>query len=267
MTVAPATALRLIEVLAAAGVLIASLEFLARPHALSDSSLASWPILRLRHPHLSGGFAGTVLNGTVAYPRVLGVLAIRAMAATCLVFTQLHGLVHAALLATVVMASAVLTLRGPSGGEGADQVLRIIFWVLLLAALHPTTVTMRLCLWFLALQACLAYFASGIYKITSPMWRDGTGLAGILGTRRYGNHRMSAVLAARPALARWGSRGIGLMETLFPLVLIAPPPWLPVFLGCGFLFHVGCAGLMRINCFVWAFAALYPAVAYVVLSG
>ncbi|GHD98425.1 hypothetical protein [Streptomyces alanosinicus] len=267
MSLAPAAALRLTEVLAATGVLLGSLEYLARPRTLADTSLSSWPILRLRHPRYATGLLGVTLSRTVAYPRVLAVLAIRAAAAACLITTEFDGAVHTVLLATVVVTTMTLVVRGLGGGEGADQVLRITFCALLLTDLHPTATTTRLTLWFLALQACLAYFSSGIHKVTSPVWLDGTGLTGVLRTRRYGHWRLGAALAAHPALARWASRGVGLTETLFPLVLIAPPSWLPVLLALGVLFHLACAVIMGLNCFVWAFTALYPAVAYVVLSG
>ncbi|WP_269855538.1 hypothetical protein [Streptomyces sp. RPT161] len=267
MSLAPAAALRLTEVLAAAGVLLCSLEYLARPQMLADTSLSSWPVLRLRRPRFATGALGAALSRTVSYPRVLAVLAVRAAAAASLIPTELHGAVHTALLATIVVSTAALNLRGLSGGEGADQVMRITFCVLLLTAVHPTTATIRLALWFLALQACLAYLVSGIYKLTSPVWRDGTGLACVLRTRRYGHWRLGATLTAHPALARTASLGVSLLETAFPLVLIAPASWLPVFLGAGLLFHLGCAAITGLNCFVWAFTALYPAVAYVVLSG
>ncbi|MCF3102277.1 hypothetical protein IPZ58_11850 [Streptomyces roseoverticillatus] len=266
MTLDPATALRLTEALAATGVLLGSLEYLARPHVLADTSLAGWPVLRLRHPRYATGVLGAALSRTVAYPGVLGVLAVRTAAAACLIAAWFHGVVHTALLTIVVVTTVALVLRGLGGGEGADQVLRITFCVLLLTALHPTAATMRLALWFLALQAGLAYFSSGIHKLTSPVWLDGTGLTGVLRTRRYGHWRLGAALAAHPSLARWASRGVSLAETLFPLVLIAPPSWLPAFLGLGVLFHLGCAVVMGLNCFVWAFTALYPAIAYAVLS-
>ncbi|GHF60367.1 hypothetical protein GCM10010218_47230 [Streptomyces mashuensis] len=259
------TALRLVEVLASAGVLLGSLERLARPRALDDASLASWPVLRLRRPGYATGVTGAVLTPLVAYPAVLGLHGLRAAAAAgCLWPTA--GPVHAALLGLVVVTGAVLTLRGGQGGEGADQLLRIVFCALLLAAVHPTATTARLVLWFLALQVCLAYFVSGLYKVTSRTWLDGSALTGILTTRAYGHPAVAARLLAHPAATRWLSRAVSLAETLFPLVLLAPPAWLPLFLAAGLAFHVACAALMGLNCFVWAFASAYPAVAYVVLT-
>ncbi|MEV4431725.1 hypothetical protein [Streptomyces sp. NPDC049585] len=263
----PHTALRLVEAVAAAGVLLGSLERLARPRELADSSLASWPVLRLRHPRYAFGLTGAALHPVVAYPAVLWLVAARAAAGACLLApgTAPRPL-HVALLSVVVASGAALGLRGAGGGEGSDQVLRIIFATLLLVALHPTAAVERLGLWFLALQACLAYFVSGIYKVTSRPWQDGTGLTGILSTRCYGHPGVATWLTAHPATTTWLSRGVSTAETLFPLILLAPAPLVPLALAAGALFHLACAAVMGLNCFVWAFTALYPAVAWAALG-
>jgi hypothetical protein len=49
---------------------------------------------------------------------------------------------------------------------------------------------------FIAAQALLAYSTSGIAKLVSPVWRDGTGLVGILSTIDHGT----------PALGQWLAR-------------------------------------------------------------
>ncbi|PGH48219.1 hypothetical protein [Streptomyces sp. Ru87] len=265
MSLAPGTALRWVEVLASAGVLVSSLEYLARPRALDDTSLASWPVLRLRHRSRSTGVTGAVLNLALAFPAVLVTYAVRAAAAAALAATTLHGPLHVVLLGLVVASTCLPALRGGCGCEGSDQVLMIVFCTLLLVAVHPSPTAMRLGLWFIALHACLAYCVSGIYKVTSRVWQDGTGLVGVLGTRSLGTPSVAAWLAAHPATARRLSNGVVLFETLFPLALAAPATWLPYFVFAGIGFHLCCAVLMGLNCFVWAFTATYPAIAYVVL--
>ncbi|MGW0738269.1 hypothetical protein [Streptomyces sp. NPDC002851] len=265
MSLAPGTALRWVEMLASAGVLVSSLEYLARPHALDDTSLASWPVLRLRYRSLSTGAAGALLSLALAFPAVLVTYSVRAAAAAALLPFTLYGPLHVALLGLVVTSTCVLALRGGYGCEGSDQVLMIVFCTLLLVAAHPSPPALRLGLWFVALQACLAYCVSGIYKVTSRVWRDGTGLIGVLGTRSLGTPHVAVWLAAHPITARRLSSGVAVFETLFPLVLVSPTTWLPYFLIAGIGFHLSCALLMGLNCFVWAFTATYPAIAYVVL--
>ncbi|WP_051857752.1 hypothetical protein [Streptomyces cellulosae] len=266
MSLSAPTALHLVEALAASGVVISCLEQLARPQALKDSFLAGWPVLRLSHPRYAAGLAGTVLTPVASYPGILWLITARASAAACLIPAPLHGLPHAALLAVVVATTLAMTARRTYGGEGSDQLVKIIFCTLLLAAARPTPTTMQLALWFLAAQAALAYFSAGIHKATSRTWWDGSALTGVLTTRTFGNQRLAAWLTTHPTTARWLSRSVGPAETLFPLVLVAPPTWLPVFLALGAGFHLSCAIVMGLDCFLWAFTALYPAIAYTVLS-
>ncbi|QKW53635.1 hypothetical protein [Streptomyces buecherae] len=260
MTLTTAEALRAVEVLAAIGMLITSVEFLARPTLFGPTSLASWDILHLSHR--SRLRQGRLL----AYPSVLVVLAVRSAAAAVLIPWPLPAPAHAATLATVVLTSVLLQLRGPYGGEGSDQMLLLVFTVLALTALHPHTSTMRLSLYFLAVQSALAYFTSGIYKAASPVWRNGSALAGILGTRCFGHPRLAVLATAYPAPTAWTARAVIVFETLFPLVLLTPSPALPLFLAGGVLFHLTCAVAMGLNVFFWAFTATYPALAYVALS-
>jgi hypothetical protein len=262
-------ALRATKVLASIGVLISSLELLARPDLLADSSLLSWPVVRLRHRWTSHGRMGRAADSLLAYPGLRWLFGARALAAAALIVVPapipVPGPVHVLLLCIVVASMAIQPLRTPFGGEGSDQVSLIVFTTLLLVSLRPTATAMQLGLWFIALQGCLAYFVSGIYKVTGPMWRDGTGLIGVLGTRTFGNPTLATWLGAHARTTRWLSRGMSLSETLFPLVLLAPSSWLPFFLIGGVAFHLTCAVVMGLNCFVWAFVATYPAITYVVL--
>ncbi|WP_371627565.1 hypothetical protein OG245_36175 [Streptomyces sp. NBC_01116] len=261
MTLTAAEALRAVEVLAATGVLITSAEFLARPALLDNRSLASWNVLRLNRRH------GARLDHLLAYPRILVVIGARAAAAAALIcWSAPAPPAHAVLLGIVVLASVLLQLRGPYGGEGADQILLLVFTVLTVTALHPHTSTMRLSLYFLAAQSALAYLTAGLYKAASPVWRDGTALAGILGTRCFGNPHLAALAARHPGPTAWAARGIIIFEILFPLVLLTPPSALFLVLSAGALFHLACATTMGLNVFLWAFTATYPALAHTALT-
>jgi hypothetical protein len=48
-----------------------------------------------------------------------------------------------------------------------------------------------------------------------------------------------------------------LFEVIFPIVFVAPAPIVAVLLMVGLAFHLGCAVLMGLNSFVWAFPATY----------
>jgi hypothetical protein len=263
------TALRATEILACVGVIVSSLEFMIRPDLLADSSLLSWRVLRLGRRVTSHGRLARTADVLLTAPMLARLFGLRALAAAMLIalpiIVHVPDSSHVLLLGVVVTGGMMRLLRAPYGSEGSDEASQIVLTTLLLVALRPTPTAIELGLWFIALQGCLAYFTSGIYKITGRMWLSGTALIGVMGTRSYGNGTLAAWFAAHPTIARWTSRGLSLTETLFPLVLLAPPSLLPLFLAWGVGFHLTCAVVMGLDCFVWAFVATYPAIAHVVL--
>lgn len=250
------------EILAGLGVVISSLEILARPEATDDASWNSWRVLRLRRWWSAEGWSGRMFDGFLGHPRYLVGVVVRSVAAAVLVVAGPSGTFRAVLLWLVAFSLALRGLRTPYGGEGSDQVFLIVCGALAMAA---TFGGQQVALYFIAAQVCLAYFTSGFAKILHADWRDGTALAGVMRTRTWGNEKTARWLAAHPSSCRWLSRALISGEAAFPLVLLAPPPLLPVLIGAGLGFHVLIAFVMGLNCFVWAFAATYPAVVYVVL--
>jgi hypothetical protein len=266
MILSAVQAMRITEMLASAGVVISSLEVLARPRWLADTSWNSWTVHRLRYASTAGGPVESALTVVFAYPQILGVVAARALSALAILLIPLAGPAHAALLAVVAAGLAVRMLRSPYGGEGSDQVFCIVFVTLAAVAAHPSPTTIKIGLWFIAAQACLAYCTSGISKIASKVWWNGSALLGVLRTRSWGNPALAAWLGRHETVNRWTSRLIGITEACFPLVLLAPPSLVTPILLAGLLFHLVCAAVMGLNCFVWAFAATYAAIAFTALN-
>ena len=262
-----AAALALGERLAGCAVLIATLEMLARPRAFDRGGLLGWEVAQLRAPWLTHGRLARVLDRLFSGSGLRALLILRAAAAACLV-AGLDGAALAAAVLTAAAASLLLMLRTCYGNDGADQMCLL---VLLSAALARASgsgapmVAAVLC--FLALQACLSYATSGIAKLCGPAWRDGSGIVGILSTHTYGMPRLASSLARHRPLAIGFSWLVIGSEILFPLVLVAPDSWIPVFLLAGLSFHLGCALVMGLNTFVWSFAATYPAVYWLASSG
>jgi hypothetical protein len=247
--------------LACIGVLVSSLEVLARPAWLADTSWNSWSVHRLRYAG-TAGVAGRVLGAVLAFPNVLAVMVVRALAASLVLAVPLRGSIHDVALAVVAAGLAARMLRSPYGGEGSDQVLLIVVVTLVAVAVNPSPIAMRVGLWFIAAQACLAYLTSGVFKVASSVWWDGSALLGVMSTQSWGNPVLAAWLRQHPDVNQWLSRLVGLGEACFPLVLLAPPPLLPVLLAAGLGFHLVVAAVMGLNCFVWAFAATYPAIVF-----
>src|SRR6266576_3660831 len=72
--------------LAALAILVSCAEYLVLPRPLQDSGLMSWAVGRLRSPLLVKGPTGRVLNWLLAYPRILGLIALRAAIALLILF-------------------------------------------------------------------------------------------------------------------------------------------------------------------------------------
>ncbi len=75
----------LVAKIAALGVLVSSLEYLARQRELGNGGLMSWSVGSLRNRWLAGGVIGRSLHVVLRYPNVLGLLAARIFAGLALV--------------------------------------------------------------------------------------------------------------------------------------------------------------------------------------
>jgi hypothetical protein len=255
----PDTVLRLVERIAAVGVVVSSLEWLARPEQLRDESAFGWEGLSTRTAWTSTGPVGAVLGALFRYPAVLAVCAVR-LAAAVVLLAPVGPTARVGSVAAITALALLLRLRTPVGLDGSDQMSTIVFVTVALAHLAPSARGVELCLWFLALQACLAYVTAGWLKLTQPLWRDGTYLTRILRSQTYGYPALGTYLDVRPAAARWMTSGVLAFECLFPLALVLPPPAAVVAVATGLAFHVATALTMGLNTFVWSFAAAYPAV-------
>lgn len=173
-----------------------------------------------------------------------------------------HGLRPRGVAREVVPAHLLLGMRSRFGGDGADQMTVITFTVLALAFAFGQQRAAVLVLWFVTAQTCLAYLTAGVAKLVSAQWRSGTALGEILATGVYGHPWAAAVLARRTRLAAAACWSVIVLECTFPAVLIGVRPLTWALLAGAALFHVGTAILMRLNTFLWAFVATYPAVLY-----
>lgn len=255
----PTQALALVERIGAVAILISSLEMMARPGLFAPEGLLSWKAAQLRSRWLTHGPSAPSLDVLFRAPGVLWLVGLRALAsAVVIVSDSPSGLAVGA----VALSTLLLMLRTSYGNDGADQIGLITFSAAALAHLRPTTKVIVAVLWFVTLQSCLAYLTSGVAKLAGSRWRDGTGLVGILATKTYGMRILADALRQHRGVALVASWIVILGESLFPVVLIAPPSMILGFMVCGFVFHLGSAAVMGLNTFLWAFLATYPAIWY-----
>lgn len=190
-----------------------------------------------------------------------------------------------ALIAALLVSAAVLSLTGPYGaagsfslavsaglflllrwrrrlaGDGAEQMTAIILLAALVATVpSPGAVRTTAAVLFIAGQALLSYATAGIAKLASSTWRTGAALPQILSTHSHGNRWAASVLHRHHALAAAGCWSVIIWESTFGVLATASEQTLAVALAVGLAFHLGCAVLMGLNNFLWAFPATYPCI-------
>ena len=254
------TAIRWIESLAAIGVALSSLEWLANARHLHDDGVLGWPIAQLRHPALCNGGGGWLLGFLFRYPVILVVLAIRLAAAVILLTGVPLGYPRAMVTAVVTITSLSIALRSPFGLDGSDQMATFIFSNLTIARLLPTALVSSAFLWVIALQSCLAYFTAGIAKLISVQWRSGVAVTGISATRIYGSGLAANLVGERGWVCVALAWSVIFTECSFPLCLTTPLQLSILMLAGGALFHVTSGVVMGLNTFIWSFVATYPAI-------
>ena len=165
-----------------------------------------------------------------------------------------------AALALAILLTVEMSLRA-IGADGADQMTVLICAAVAVGTLIPSPNAPLLALMFLTAQIGLAYVTAGVAKLWSPDWMREGVLAKILNTETYGHRLAARFLSTHRRVDRAMSAGIGVMEVAIPLLCLMPShASLIIGLSIGFSFHLGCALLMGLNNFVWAFVATYPAI-------
>ncbi|MGW3010410.1 hypothetical protein ACWC9R_16500 [Streptomyces sp. NPDC001219] len=197
-------------------------------------------------------------------PKDVAIPIVRLLAATRLLVGNPGRAERAALLTLLAGTSVATNIRsGGLGMDGSDQLALINFIVAGLEKLSGSDSKARqACLYFLAGQSALSYLTSGLVKLTSPTWRSGEAITGVLRTRTYGDPKLFAYLKDKPELSRLLAWAVILGETLYPAMLLVPDRMSRAGHAAGVAFHLANGRFMGLNRFLWAFTGTYPAVDY-----
>ena len=255
-------ALRWAGMLIGASVIVTSAELLVRARQLRPGGLLRLEIMQLRAKWMLGQRFSRHLSSWCSYPTILVPIMLRMIGGVALIFAGTSGSLLSILAALVAVFGVWIYLAAPFGHDGSDQMISVVLISIALANIHGSDRTQKLCLWFVASQACLSYASAGYAKLIVPGWRRGDFLPRILKTKTYGCPLVGDFLAAHVTVSRLLSIGIIAFECLFPLVLLAPRDVVVVVLGLGLTFHLIVAATMGLNNFTWSFAATYPAILY-----
>lgn len=246
----------------AVGAVIGAVEQLSSTGRRSREEILPWPVTRTRLKRLTSGPGRRIGDAVVGPPRDHVVAAVKLAAGLRLLLGRPGHTERGILLASLATANVVNHLRvGGYGMDGSDHLSTVTFAAAALDKLPGNTPSdRRAVLSFLAAQSVLAYATSGLVKLTSPTWRGGDAIPGVLRTRTYGDRGLFSVVRSQPVLAKGMAWSVILTETLFPVVLVLPPRWARASLAAGAAFHLANGRYMGLNRFFWAFTATYPAV-------
>ncbi len=105
------------------------------------------------------------------------------------------------------------------GGDGAEQMATIIMIAGALAVVPGKSIRGPSPASRLSLRNYALYFAAGIAKLVSPIWRHGEALRLILATETHGHPAATRFLERQRFFAWSGCWAVILFETLFPLII------------------------------------------------
>lgn len=257
-------ALATVAVIASVGVMILALEDRATRHDFRADGLMSWETRRLASAHQRGRLFAAALDAVFASRRVHLLIGARLAAAAIVAGAAASGTLVPLPILAVFASLVAMTVRSPYGLDGAHQMYIVVFGSLSLAALASSSgLAGTAAAAFIGAQSLLAYFVSGVFKATSPVWRSGDALIGIMATESYGHPAVFSLLLRRPRLAQAACWAVILLECAFPLAAWLGTSYLWVFLAAGVIFHALNALVMGLNGFLFAFLSTYPAVLFV----
>lgn len=254
-----ASCLVITKFLLAAWSLLSAAEWLFNLRLFRPDGLLSWAVLRLRPTLISPLAMRPYVHSEGV---VISVLLCRIIAALALLIPYPNP-ADLPCSVTILLSCFYMSRRTWFGGDGSDQMGMVIAaGVAIMSAgiaLNDKDLALSGVL-AISGQATLAYFVAGAAKLVSPVWRSGNALMGVMKTQSYGHPSAVHYGESRPRFCSFVCWTTILTETLFPLILIAPPGVVIAGLLCFAAFHLSNAYFMGLNAFVWPFLATYPSV-------
>lgn len=234
--------------------------FLYNKRQYTDGGVFSWKIVSL----LRNGYKKipSMLRTCLIYG-VLPALIIQIIFVLILVyalFLKFHNLISLS-LGIILITNLFLNYRHLVGGEGSDQMRSILLVSLFIFSISSNELIKELCIFFIAAEATLAYFASGFSKLSSEVWRNKPAIFLITSTEVFGRKFISKFLLQHKWISFLLAYILMFLFITFPVSLFFFPLSIFYLIPLG-LFHIMIAIIMRLNAFPWFFIATYPSIIY-----
>jgi hypothetical protein len=246
-------------VIASVGLIVARLEDLACIKDFSNKGLLSWPVYKYRYGISASGIVGKILN-FFFHQKHYRLVLFSNILSSLIIFLGLWNRDIFILGITLALLTCILVItRCTYGLDGSDQMTIIVLSSVLIGSIGGEgSLAYKAATWFITLQLVLSYFVSGIYKFSSPIWRSGLAIQNILWLDGYGAKWAYAIVGESRILALINCWFVMSWELFFPTIFFTGYVGFLVFLSIGLLFHMGCAVIMGLNNFLFAFLACYP---------
>ena len=244
-------------IMVAAGTAISGAEVLSMRQECADNGLFSWKVARSSYPFLLRNNAAPLLDRLCGYPQFLYALGVEVLCSLCILLRVFPEHVIYLLL-PVLFVHLLAMARYSHGTDGTDQMQTILLASLACYFATPDPLVRKAAIWFISLQVILAYWTSGVAKLLSKPWRQGTVLRASL-LLAPGNKTLYHWMPASGRINQLLCFSVVLFECAFPLVLTTPQICLVV-LGFGVLLHLFNAVALGIPRFLFTFVAAYPVI-------
>jgi hypothetical protein len=241
-------------------VIFMSLEYLylIYKRRFSANTFFSWEISGAGDGWLYSGWRARFLNYTFKGNKFTVMIILRLLLAVLVIINVENQLFVSCCLFVLFLISCLLNIRHTHGRDGADEVTFIVLLGLAsYYAIDKTSILRWFGPGFIVAQLTLSYFISGIYKLKSRTWRDGSAVKKVIATVIYGKPGMQFIFKNKPA-ALFFCWAVIIWECTFPLLFFTPPPVCFVWLAMGAAFHISMALVMGLNTFMFAFLSAYP---------
>ena len=255
-------AARITAVIVGIGILQSSSQLLLSVNEFCSSGLFDWNSRQILTRSYGASRKWMVGLSGSAWLRV--VLIARILCTVALIIPFQSNLLYGSYVSIILLSSLFLAYQIRYGKDGSNQISFIILAGLAFTFLLPLSSPFQPAgLYFIAAQALLSYFAAGISKISNAKWRQGSALQSILNTATYGHFKAAAVLNRRPWIGGFVGWSVIVVEIIYPVALVSPPPVLIALLFAGAMLHLATAVLIGLDTFFWAFTATFPAIIFV----
>jgi hypothetical protein len=252
----------MIQTIASIAVIIDCIEVIIERYQYSSKGIFNFEFSRMNKKWMLHRYLDRFFNILFGYPNYI-LLIIVQLVVGVLVISQIFINFSIFLILIIFIILLLSHVRNHLGMSGADQMQVIIFTCLLVFYLSPSnSIVQKLAIFFICFQSLLSYFVSGLAKLSSSTWKNGTAITDIMNTESFGNKVFAKILIDKPSLSKLVCWCIILFECSFPMLIYTGLYTASFFIIFGILFHLSIAILMRFNSFFWSFIATYPALLY-----